>query len=79
MRTGRCFVVGAGDVTPRGLVLRPDDMLIAADGGLDALTPLDLRPHCLVGDMDSLQSRKGEIRSTHEQYFQDFSSIFSFL
>lgn len=57
MRTGRCFVVGAGDVTPRGLVLRPDDMLIAADGGLDALIPLGLRPHCLVGDMDSLQGR----------------------
>lgn len=53
MRTGSCFVVGAGNVTARGLAPRPGDLLLAADGGLDALRRLGLRPACVVGDMDS--------------------------
>lgn len=60
MQTGRCFVVGAGDVTARGLMPRPGDLLLAADGGLMALRRLKLRPACLVGDLDSFQGdRRG--------------------
>lgn len=55
MRSGRCFIVGAGAVTGRGLAPRPGDLLIAADGGYGKLLSLGLRPHAVVGDMDSQQ------------------------
>lgn len=57
MREGRCFVVGAGDFTGRGLSLRPGELLVAADGGLKALLLAGLRPHAVIGDMDSFVDR----------------------
>ena len=50
-----CYIVGAGELygsfTPqRG------DLVIAADGGYDHLTKLNIRPDLLVGDLDSLKS-----------------------
>ncbi len=35
-------------------MLRPDDLLIGADGGIHPLLGLGLRPHAVVGDLDSL-------------------------
>ena len=35
-------------------MLRRDDLLVAADGGLRHLEKLGLQPHYLIGDMDSL-------------------------
>ncbi|MDK2979900.1 MAG: thiamine pyrophosphokinae [Chloroflexota bacterium] len=35
-------------------LLRPEDVLIAADGGLRHLRALDLRPQLLIGDLDSV-------------------------
>ena len=34
--------------------LRPADLIIAADGGLHHLLALGLRPHVLIGDLDSI-------------------------
>ena len=50
---GTCYIVGAGEVTARGLRPQRGDLLIAADGGYGALRSLNLRPHVVVGDMDS--------------------------
>lgn len=54
MKNGTCFIVGAGEFCPRGLRPRKGDLVIAADGGLDHLSALPLRPHLLLGDMDSV-------------------------
>lgn len=52
MRT--CYIVGAGDFTPRGLCPGEGDLVIAADGGYLALQAHGIRPHLLMGDFDSL-------------------------
>ncbi len=55
MSRGILFIGGAGP-SPSFLkrLIRPDDVLCAADSGLDAALAADLRPHGVVGDMDSI-------------------------
>lgn len=50
-----CFIVGAGSTAPDlQLPLQPDDLLIAADGGLPTVERMGLIPHLIIGDFDSL-------------------------
>lgn len=49
-----CYIVGAGDFTARDLEPREGDFIIAADGGLRALESVGMKPHLLIGDLDSL-------------------------
>lgn len=49
-----CYVVGAGDFTPRGFAPGPGDLVLAADGGYRALYRLGYTPDLLLGDFDSL-------------------------
>ena len=49
-----CYIVGAGEFTPRDLCPRTGDFVIAADGGLRALEELGIQPDLLIGDLDSL-------------------------
>lgn len=49
-----CYIVGAGEFTPRGLCPEHGDFVIAADGGLRALEELGITPDLLIGDLDSL-------------------------
>lgn len=52
-----CYIVGASAVDP-GLRLAPgpEDLLMAADGGLAAVDAMGLVPHLVIGDFDSLGS-----------------------
>lgn len=53
-----CFIVGAGEVSSDlTLNLRPEDLLIAADGGFAAVERMGLIPHLVIGDFDSLGER----------------------
>ena len=52
-----CYLVGAGEFTPRGFAPTQGDMVIAADGGYTPLAALGITPHLLVGDFDSLARR----------------------
>lgn len=49
-----CYIVGAGEFTPRDLHPDSGDYVIAADGGLRALEDLGIEPDLLIGDLDSL-------------------------
>lgn len=49
-----CYIVGAGDFTPRGFAPVPGDLVLAADGGYRALCSLGYTPDLLLGDFDSL-------------------------
>lgn len=53
-KTGACWIIGAGEFTPRGLSHAAEDFVIAADAGLKHLEALGLAPDLLVGDLDSL-------------------------
>ena len=53
----RCVILAAGpvaDVTPLKAMLRPDDRLIAADGGWRLAQRLGVTPSVLVADFDSM-------------------------
>lgn len=53
---GTCYIVGAGEFTPRDFFPAEGDFIIAADGGLRALDALGMKPHLIIGDLDSLGS-----------------------
>jgi len=49
-----CYIVGAGEFTARDFNPQEGDCIIAADGGLRALDAMGVKPHLLIGDLDSL-------------------------
>lgn len=49
-----CYIVGAGEFTPRDFQPQAEDLVIAADGGLRALDQIGAKPQLLIGDLDSL-------------------------
>lgn len=52
-----CIICGAGDFTPRLLHPASDDLIIAADGGLESLNSININPNIVLGDFDSLPYR----------------------
>lgn len=55
MRDGHCYIVGAGCHFPTDTFSpRPEDFVIAADGGYDDLLSRGIRVDLLLGDLDSL-------------------------
>lgn len=76
--TGRCIMMAAGEYHPMKIEKRPEDFVIAVDGGLKYL--LEYResggiwPDFLIGDFDSLEPQYTEIveeyRSRGEKAFK---------
>ncbi len=52
---GICYLVGAGDFYGN-ITKYADDIIIAADGGYDALARRGYQPDILIGDLDSIKS-----------------------
>lgn len=50
------YIIGAGTFTTRGFYPGRGDIVIAADGGYEALSKYGIRPHMVLGDMDSIKS-----------------------
>lgn len=59
---GRCYIVGAGEFYG-SFSKREGDLVIAADGGYDALIKRGIQPDLLIGDMDSIKARGKEVES----------------
>lgn len=55
------YIAGAGDFTRRGFHPNRSDIVIAADGGFEALNRAGIRPSIILGDMDSIGSLPGGI------------------
>ena len=73
---GICYIVGAGDFY--GQITKCDgDMIIAADGGYDALTLRGYTPDLLIGDFDSIASDLPEgIRTLRHPKEKDETDMF---
>jgi len=55
MRRGILFIGGAGPSSARiGSIIKPNDLVCAADSGLDMALPAGIEPQGVVGDMDSI-------------------------
>lgn len=53
-KQGKCYLIGAGDLTVGELSVGDDDLVIAVDGGLGYCGVLQLEPDRIIGDFDSL-------------------------
>ena len=59
MRRGVLFIGGAGPSSAQiGCIIRPDDLVCAADLGLDMALSAGIEPQGIVGDMDSISDSK---------------------
>lgn len=54
MKKATCYIVAAGDWYGEKIVPKPEDYVIAVDGGYDTLKRMDLEPDLLIGDFDSI-------------------------
>ena len=49
-----CYIFGAGLGLPEKITVKENDLVIAADGGLEHLKKLNIKPNIVIGDFDSL-------------------------
>lgn len=60
MRTGKCIVIGAGDLTMGEITVGEEDFCIAVDGGLSYCPILGVEPDLILGDFDSISDQEKE-------------------
>ncbi|MBO5859629.1 MAG: thiamine diphosphokinase, partial [Clostridia bacterium] len=48
-----CYIVGAGDCDSLPIIKIKNDLIIAADGGLNHLNEFGIKPDIVIGDFDS--------------------------
>ena len=66
--TGKCMIIGAGDLTMGEITVGEEDYVIAVDGGLSYCGILNVEPDKIIGDFDSVSEKEKEaIRSLQEQ------------
>ena len=58
--SGKCIVIGAGDLTMGELSVGEDDYVIAVDGGLSYCGILNVEPDKIIGDFDSVSEQERE-------------------
>ena len=57
---GKCFLIGAGDLTMGELAVAEDDYVIAVDGGISYCGILNVEPDLIIGDFDSLSEGESQ-------------------
>ncbi|MBE5884150.1 MAG: thiamine diphosphokinase [Lachnospiraceae bacterium] len=66
--SGKCIIIGAGDLTMGELSIGEDDYVIAVDGGLSYCGILNVEPDKIIGDFDSVSEQELEaVQSLQEQ------------
>lgn len=60
MKSGKCIVIGAGDLTVGQIAVGEEDMVIAVDGGLTYCDILQIEPDMILGDFDSVSEEGAE-------------------
>lgn len=58
--SGKCILIGAGDLTMGELSTAKDDYVIAVDGGLGYCGILNVEPDLIIGDFDSLSEGEAQ-------------------
>ena len=59
-KSGKCIVIGAGDLTVGEIPVDEGDLVIAADGGLSYCGILGVEPDLIVGDFDSVSEQEAK-------------------
>lgn len=59
--TGKCIVIGAGELTVGEIQVTEGDLVIAVDGGLDYCDFLQLEPDLILGDFDSVSEKSAAV------------------
>ena len=60
VKSGKCIVIGAGDLTVGNINVSEDDLVIAVDGGLNYCSVLEVEPDLILGDFDSVSQEQKE-------------------
>lgn len=65
--SGKCIIIGAGDLTMGEINRAEDDLVIAVDGGLSYCPIFNVEPDYIVGDFDSVSDGEKEALGTLKQ------------